>query len=421
MAVPRPARTHHLPWGSIAPQRGQKLWLDVLTETGEVVSLLPAWRELFAEGGSASPFADPDLQLAWARVHRVGPPVVAAVRSARGLEAVAGFFRRMLGTRHLGVPVLQPLGSGFSTQIMDVPELLARPDSARAALALIVGWLGGGRHGWCWADLSLTPAQGWVEPAWLAHRPGATAVHKSSRPQVVLEVEPDAWSGPLPMVKRNLRESLRRGRNRLERSGSDWYVDLQDDCGPHFADALADLVRLHAERSRLPGPPHQDVLAEPGNRELLLAMAGASAWTRLRIWRLVLGGSAIAALLTFSHADRVWVSVSGIGAAGWRFSAVTLLQAQAVRTAAAEGAREVAFSLGVDTAKLRWSERVRCFQEFSVVPGGWGSQVLFGAFWQARGLAYLRRSRDWTASAAAIPPGPGPTGPDPTGTEGNLP
>ncbi len=54
-------------------------------------------------------------------------------------------------------------------------------------------------------------------------------------------------------------------------------------------------------------------------------------------------------------------------ATGAELSAVTWLQSEAIRRASAAGVTEAAFSIGVDTAKLRWSEQVRSHHEFFLV------------------------------------------------------
>jgi hypothetical protein len=103
----------------------------------------------------------------------------------------------------------------------------------------------------------------------------------------------------------------------------------------------------------------------------------------------------------------------------WEFSAVTLLQGQAVLDSATLGHDHVNLSTGPDTPKIRWSEKLIVNPEFILTPDRPFSRLAFSAYWQASAAAALRRERHRhkalpaaaAASVTARPQIPGLDGP----------
>ncbi len=75
-------------------------------------------------------------------------------------------------------------------------------------------------------------------------------------------------------MKRNVRESVRRARNRLDRAYPGGWSVVRATDRPDLPGALADLATLHADRSRMAGKKrHPDVLELDSDRAFLSAAA----------------------------------------------------------------------------------------------------------------------------------------------------
>jgi hypothetical protein len=208
-------------------------------------------------------------------------------------------------------------------------------------------------------------------------------------PTVVLALPSSGESLPL---KRNLRESLRRSRNRVKRLSGDWQVDCVGPHDPRWDRAFDDLRSLHGARAGMDGVvAHDDVFAGTSQTALVHAVARSSSRTRPRVLRLLRDRTAVAALLTSDCGDCTWLSVSGVAADHWGLGAVTLLQWEAVQEAARAGRRTIRFPTGVDTAKLRWSGDVRVSHVFVLVNPRRRSRTWFRAYWLLRSLRYVER------------------------------
>jgi CelD/BcsL family acetyltransferase involved in cellulose biosynthesis len=357
----------------------------------EAEKLLPEWRELYQSSASRNPFAAPDWLLTWAR-HFVAERDLAifAVRRDGELAGVAPwYFRRsrLLPSR------LQLLGSGRHDSLTELPQVLTAPGEARPVLrAVLAEWLRDPRE-WDWLELPLLDDQGWFEPEWLSGPVGERGAiqHKTTRAAVVLELPADVetlQSG----LKRNLRESLRRARNRLGKSGLEWKVTVHED-ETSIRRALPVLARLHAARSGLAGRRHHpDALADGARRAFLADALGAMAHLgQARILTLDVGGEPVAAQLVLLAPDATFIGMSGMSADWWHVSPVTLLQWHAAEAAVAAGHSEFNLSVGPSVAKLRWSERVRQHPEFLVCGPRRSSLAAYTGYRMAAAGAAVRR------------------------------
>lgn len=341
----------------------------VMTRPTDIADFLPRWRQLLELAEPAGPFSAPDDLLVWASVHlpRSARVQIVSLWQDEVLIAVAPMFRRFLLWSRAMVSV-HPLGNLCDPVITELPEVLCRPGFAPVALRELVAHFAA-THGVMWTELPFTATQGWpvLPPDGGGPRPGVALVHKVVRPSVVLRVDPADWGSELPRVKRNLRESLRRSRNRMRALDAPVRISWDGATGNCFGGALRDLKVLHRTRSGLSGPSHEDVFRRPGTERFLRAVGQGASSPGWEIGRLWVADRPVAALLTVSTPAQLWLSISGMDATGAELSAVTWLQSEAIRRASAAGVTEAAFSIGVDTAKLRWSEQVRSHHEFFLV------------------------------------------------------
>lgn len=348
------------------PRDAARLEVRQLTELSEIAQLEPEWRSLHDDGAPLNPYASPDWIVPWLGRFVAGRDLaVLTVRRADRLIGVAPCFtRRIAGgaarTVHLA-------GTVHAVGLTELPQVLAAPGETRSVQRAVLGHWAERPGAWDWLELPLSADQGWFEPQWLGEGAAFRGLvqHKMTRAAVVLPL-----CGAQPpisgLLKRNVWESVKRSRNRLDREGVSWQVTVHE--GDATAAALTVLRRLHAARSTTAGRrAHPDALAGPERyafvEEAVRRMAAAD---RAELLTLDVAGVPVAVLLVLRAAKTSYFALSGLDPAWWRFGPVTLLQYEAAGRAALRGDAEVNFSVGPDLSKLRWSEHVVQHPEFVV-------------------------------------------------------
>jgi CelD/BcsL family acetyltransferase involved in cellulose biosynthesis len=249
---------------------------------------------------------------------------------------------------------------------------------------------------WDWVEFELGPTQGWFEREWIPQHgagSGSVGMHKGSRAFVVLRL-PRTWEELRGTLKRNVKESIRRGSNRLGREAHEWRIVEPGPGEESLERSLATLIALHKARARLTGTePHPDYFADPREEAFLYdvgrRMRPAGGFTPLI---LEVEGEEIAARLVLDTRDSAFFSVSGADPAWWRYSAGTTLLAAAFRRAIERGQTIANLSHGPDVSKLRWSEELQYAQSFLLVGERLRSRLAFAAFWHLR-AEYIRRDQ----------------------------
>ena len=368
-----------------------------LTTVEDLERLRPQWAALYESSRVPNPFAHPDWQIAWAR-HFVDPSdlYVLAIRSGNELVGVAPFFRRSVSLVGGRITCLRMLGGGRKSQLTEMPQVLAAPRQSRSVLRAVVGHLCADARDWDWVEIEFGPTQGWFEREWIPLHgvgSGSVAMHKGSRAFVVLPLAP-TWEELRGHLKRNVKESIRRGANRLGREAHEWRIVEPDASEQSLERSLATLIALHKARARLTGTePHPDYF-ENRREEAFLYDVGrrlhpAGVFTPLV---LEVDGEEVAARLVLDTRDAAFFSVSGSDPAWWRYSAGTTLLAAALRRAIERGETIANLSHGADVSKLRWSEELQYAQSFLLVGERLRSRVAFAAFWLLR-AEYVRRDQ----------------------------
>jgi len=346
------------------------LEVGVRRHLDQVEGLEQEWVELHERSGAALPFSAPEWAVTWLR-HFTGPgpdsPLVVEVREAGELVGVAPLYQhRMRG----GLVRLQPVGTGVEwVGPFEVPSMLAAAGRGRDVGRAVVEHLCRVEPGWDWANVALGEAAPWLEPEWLPD-PSFTSMVRHVVGAVVLDLRVDRPEDVLA-GHRNLKESLRRARNRLtkEFGPEGWRVHrhaLPDDVDA----ALGRLMRLHGERAAADGhrETHLDVFESARVRAYVTDVVHRLALRdRVRVYEVETGGEVLAAQLVLRTATAGYASVSGVSEQGWRFSSVTHLLWQAVVDSHAAGHAELNLSIGPNQAKLRWSDQVRHFPDYVVL------------------------------------------------------
>jgi CelD/BcsL family acetyltransferase involved in cellulose biosynthesis len=366
-----------------------------LTTVEELERLRPEWVALFDRSRLPNPFAHPDWLITWAE-HFANPSDlhVLAVRSGNDLVGVAPFFRRSVSLLGLRVTFLRMLGSGRTSALTEMPQVLTAPDQSRHVLRAVVSHLCAHACEWDWIEVELGTTQGWFEREWIPlHGPGAgsVALHKRSRAFVVLPLAP-TWDELRRHLKRNVKESIRRGTNRLKRNAHEWRVVEPDGSEASLERSLTTLVALHKARAHQTGTePHADYFST-ANEEAFLHDVGRRMRQSGIFTPLILevDGEEVAARLLLETSDSVFLSVSGSSPAWWRYGVATTLLGGALQRAIDDGKTTANLSHGPDVSKLRWSEQLEYGQSFLIVGERRRSRLAFGAYWHLR-QEYVRR------------------------------
>jgi CelD/BcsL family acetyltransferase involved in cellulose biosynthesis len=371
------------------PKPAEGICVTSVTSLPEARAFAAEWAELAETAGARNPFSHPDWLMPWAeRFLRPSEQIwLLAARRHGQLVGVAPFYRRSWGP---GLAhSMQLWGTGRHSNLIELPQLLVDQESPRMVARALVTRLCAEAAVWDWASVPLEDPL-WLEPEWLPRGGEVMVLAKTVRPSVVLPIDDSR-----PPVKRNLRESLRRARNRLERSYPGAWSVSRATARADLIGALPDLVRLHEDRSHLAGRKrHPNLVGQEADWSFLSAAVAASAERGgASIYRLVARGETLAALLALHTREGTYFLLSGMSPEAWEFSPTTLLQGRAIDDAVALGHRWVNLSTGPDSAKLRWSEKLVLSAEFVLIPNRLYSRVVFGAYWQASAAAEIVRER----------------------------
>ena len=381
---------------ALAPTRSARavsLQVSRLSSLEAVEKLREEWTELHDHSGSLNPFVGPEWAIQWIRSFppRTDEVWILAVRDADRLVGVAPMH---LHTYRLGIRRLQMIGSGPPwVGPFEAPAVLTAQPHARQVARALVEFLAGQRQLWHLVTIALGESSDWLEPGWV-NAPDFTVLAYKTTPFVVLPL-PLGPRGPSD-GRRNLKEAVRRTRNRLtKRFGADsWRIESLSEPDA-VRSAIEDLVRLHRARSMFTarGEQHSNVLGDARVRAYVLAViADLAQRGRVTLYRLVAAGETLAVQLIFTTPTAAFVSISGFRSDAWDYSPTNYLQWAAVTEAADQDLIEVNFSAWPTQAKLRWSRTVRAHTEFVIIgPSRFAKLVAAPAFLTASTLSGYRR------------------------------
>jgi CelD/BcsL family acetyltransferase involved in cellulose biosynthesis/glycosyltransferase involved in cell wall biosynthesis len=386
-----------VPGDSTAGGRRAAFSFDALSSNADLARVEPEWLELFERSATRNPFAHPAWIRAWlATFARAHDALVVTARRGGELVGVAPFYRRSYGVGPTSVTCLHVAGSSVpaSDPLTEMSEILTLDDGRRRIIRALLNHVAQEHaSGIDWLGLCLPPWQGWFDDEWLPEQwqaRGAFAIHKDVRPFVVLPL-PGSWEQLT--LKRNLKEAIRRSKNRLAALDSPTEIVFAE--GEAAARAIERIQELHSSRAVLRGHlDHDDYFATDAvSRFARTAATGLAATGHAAGALLTVGDTAIAGRVVLRAGGGAFLSFSGADPEHWALGASTALIVACIRRAIEQGDRSVNFSINPDGAKLRWSEEIEQHNEFLVVGPSRRAQRAFDLFWQMRAHRALARRK----------------------------
>jgi hypothetical protein len=204
----------------------------------------------------------------------------------------------------------------------------------------------------------------------------------------------EGWPQLRTRLRRNVKQSIRHAYNAPQQDGIAYrYREHRSVEG--LDEVIDNFLRLHRLRAQeMSGKvPHSDHFGSP-SAELFLRRVThrIAAAGMLNIGVLEIGEECAAVRINFEMDDTLYFYYSGFDPRWWRYSVMTLVVTEAVKSAMDRGLRQVNFSPGVDQAKSRWDVDLVPLLRFSVVHNRRLSQTRFAIY------RILRRRAKWWAT-----------------------
>jgi CelD/BcsL family acetyltransferase involved in cellulose biosynthesis len=379
-------------------QAGDSAVLQATCTTGldGFLQLEPDWRDLVQRAAAGNPFLSWEWVSEWAETFWDDSVIAVVVRLGSRPVAIAPFFTAPPLPRPApSARQLQVLGPRGQRNLLEMGAVLVEPgcaaDAIRSIISLLfestsVDWFevaasGNDLRAW---DLALaTPGLPW------------TMFVEESTEIPVMRLDQN-WSQLRTRLRRNVKESVRHAYNAPCRDGINYvYTEHRSTTG--LDDVIDDFIRLHALRAAHPGKPHHGNLFEYPHlqaflKRVLHRMAAAGL---VNVGVLTIDGERVAARINFEIDDTLYLYYSGFDPKWWRYSVMTFMVTEAIRSAMSRHLRLVNFSPGVDQAKSRWDVDLVPFRRFSVIRDRPSSRTRFAVYRRIRQGRKRWRSTGW--------------------------
>jgi CelD/BcsL family acetyltransferase involved in cellulose biosynthesis len=331
-----------------------------------MLALLPQWRELEAASGNPLPFRTSDWAISWWTHFRENRAAVAdslvllALRARSGqLVAVAPLMRtERPAVGPFRIKVLQFFGpDGYVTELSGP---LCLPAFEQQAIDAILDHLRATASTWDWMLWRGLRVDGPWAPAVAAAGPVEWG---EEVPGYILPLA-GTWEEFRAQLPRNVKESLRKCYNSLKRDGHTFSFEIARK--PEEMDpALEHFCRLHSARAGLTDTvKHKDFFTAARARRFLFDVCGRFAKRGMvRVFMLRVGSEIVAARIGFVIGKSLYLYYSGYDPAFRKYSVMTTVVAEALRTAISEKLTSVNLSMGRDLSKTRWRPNETLYRE----------------------------------------------------------
>ncbi|MFH2072014.1 MAG: GNAT family N-acetyltransferase [Actinomycetota bacterium] len=324
--------------------------LEFATDDAALAALGPAWDELLADADGASIFLTHAWVGAWRSTIGADEQLLIGVARQPSDGRVVGIAPFSVAERRMGpvsVGALRMAGSGRAAS--DHLDLIIRHGHPHVAGEL---WRATTlRRTWDLLDLDgLRPGSHLSRV--LLRRKGDRDAYVTTNPCPVLEL-PETWDEYQASLGRNLRQNLRRYARRLDDEAGAPVVERMVVSEAGVVDTVEEMARFHQQIRTARGDAGS--FADPRmidfHRAAALRFLDAG---RLRLHRLDVGGSLVAAISCFRHGETVSFYTTGYDPAFGGYGPGRRIMAVAIRSAIEEGARRFDFLRGDEAYKQAW-------------------------------------------------------------------
>jgi CelD/BcsL family acetyltransferase involved in cellulose biosynthesis len=349
-----------------APNPGMGLSCHEVDTTDALAALGPEWRALEDASLNRLPFLTFDWVESWWRHFAEQRQAVADHLEVRLLRDSAGAIRGAFpfmrterpGRGPLRVRVLQFFGS--DPNITELRGALIHPGYEAAVTEALLADLDSRAGDQDWVQWSGIPAGSELEAA-LVRRPAVAWTRDI--PNYILPLA-QTWEEQQSLLKRNIRESLRKCYNSLKRDGHSFTLEVVRE-PESVRGALEHFFRLHARRADQTGTVvHRNVFEAPASRAFLLdvserlARRGAT-----RIFLLRVREEVVALRIAYVLQDSIYLYYSGYDPAWGKYSIMTTVVAEALKYAIEQGLKSANLSTGNDVSKTRWGPQEYIYRD----------------------------------------------------------
>ncbi|MGI4800540.1 MAG: GNAT family N-acetyltransferase [Janthinobacterium lividum] len=356
------------------------LAIQTITSIDALAALAPEWRTLDATLSPRVPFTSPDWLLLWWKHFRRDRILCRDTLSAYAVRDGDGTLVAVVPTMISSRPSIGPLRTrelqflGADSNVTELRGIICRPDDLGQVTAALGAYFAARERDWDWIQwrgLRATDAPS----DWHDHIPGF--VTTGTVPNYYLAL-PDGWDAFKAGLPRNIKESLRKCYNSLQRDGHAFTFDAVAD--PDAIPAALDrFFALHAQRSDLAGSvPHPNAFAHPTAQAFVRDYAATAATTgAVRVFELRIGGDVVATRVAFLLGREMYLYFSGYDLAWKKYSVMTTLLAEALKWGIANGFTIANLSIGTDVSKTRWRPEVVHYVEGFMVGRSLRSAMAF--------------------------------------------
>jgi CelD/BcsL family acetyltransferase involved in cellulose biosynthesis len=364
-------------------------------------SLEREWRAIAAATKDRNPFLMWEWVSEWTNQFSGASLLTAVVRDGTDVVAIAPFHRQRYrlgpGLAATALYLLSPLEVEHLCEIRDILTVPGWEEAALAALLDRVIAIGG----WDWIRFA---AEGRNLNAWerVLQRVGSdrfvTLVDAGAMPVMTLA---STWTEQRSQLKRNIKESIRRSYNSLDRQGIGFEF-LVDEGGSPQGSWLDVFFRLHHLRSIVRGRfSHIDHFQRPSvHAGVAAVLRRAAAAGQLRVFTLRIHGQVVAIRLGFEVDGCLYLYYSGFDPAWWRDGVMTLLMTEMVKWAIDRRLEVLNHSPGIDVSKTRWGTEPVALKSYVLVNGN-SDSALKWRLHRARKFATKRMSTLYSHLAIA--------------------
>lgn len=365
------------------PLANSSLVVEKIDTLEQLLALQPQWRELELASGNALPFRTSDWAISWWTNFRETRTVVAdslfvrALRTRSGqLVAIAPLMqteRPAVGP--FRVKVLQFFGpDGYVTELGGA---LFLPQFEEQVIHSLLDHLRASASSWdwmLWRGLR-------VDGPWAQAVAAAGSVEwGEENPGYILPLA-GTWDEFRAQLPRNIKESLRKCYNSLKRDGHAFSFEIARR-PEEMGRALERFCHLHSARAALTGTvKHKDFFIAPKARRFLMDVCGRFAQRGMaRVFMLRVGSDIVAARIGFVVGKSLYLYYSGYDPAFGKYSVMTTVVAEALRSAISENLTSVNLSMGRDLSKTRWRPNETLYREAVQISPSSGAKLTLSAY-----------------------------------------